>query len=73
LAEAVHAFLELLSDIAAKVGDSKTSRDAGSNLFASALDSWIDDGGSMPFPGRCAGHGQSVNVIFYLGEPGWPL
>src|SRR5271156_3971410 len=34
------------------------------------LESRVNDGGSMPFPGRRAAYGQSVNVIFYLGESG---
>ena len=33
---------------------------------------WVDDGGSMPVPdGRMRGiYGQSVNMVFYLGESG---
>ena len=34
------------------------------------LESRVNDGGSMPVPGRCAAYGQSVTVIFRLAESG---
>ena len=72
MAEAVHAFLELLYDIAVEVRGVQDEQ--GCRLDQVRVGRWIL--GSMMVVAclsrttGCAPYGQSVNVVFYLGESG---
>jgi hypothetical protein len=72
LAEVVHAFLELLYDIAVEVRGVQDEQ--GCRLDQVRVGRWTL--GSMMVVAclcrttGCAAYGQSVNVVFYLGESG---